>query len=275
MENCQSNSLRPQQKKILKDHLCHILGIMIKKYNHSYGACVMIIQTLPHYEHFSSLYADLIQTTVVQLGYESILPDLLREFRHNNQSNNVGGGKDKDQNLKYYSQFLVDLADRLAPHLLPYISLIQDFLDDDAYLMRNSILYIYGEIIIRVLNQEATANDLKLKQMRNELLDTLGEHLMDVHAMCRSRTLQIWRRICEEKSMPLNYINKIMKLCIERMEDVASSVRKSAFQLLCDLIRKNPYGIVSIELSLSQVEKEFVKEEAILKKLHEEGVKII
>ena len=136
--------------------------------------------------------------------------------------------------------------------------------------MRNSILYIYAEIIIKVLNQETTANDLKLKQMRNELLDTLCEHLMDVHAMSRSRTLQIWRRICEEKSMPLNYINKVMKCCIERMEDVASSVRKSAFQLLCDLIRTNPYGIVSIEMSLGQIQLEYAKEAETLQKINQE-----
>ena len=153
-----------QQKKILKDHICHILGIMIKKYNHSYGACVMIMQTLPHYEHYSSIYADLIQTCVQQLSYESILPDILREFRHH--TNNTSTNEKDNPNLKYYSQFLIDLSDRLAPNLLPYLSLIQDFLDDESYLMRNSIIYIYGEIIIKVLNQETTAKDLKLKQIK-------------------------------------------------------------------------------------------------------------
>lgn len=156
----------------------------------------MIVQTLPHYEHFSGFYADLIQTCVVQLGYESILPDLLREFRHNNQSA-VSTGKEKDNNLKYYSQFLIDLSDRLADHFLPYISLIQDFLDDESHLMRISILHIYTEIIIKVLNQEKIGNDLKLKQMRNELLDTLVEHLMDANSVVRSKTLQMWRKILE------------------------------------------------------------------------------
>lgn len=267
MENCQSNSLKPQQKKILKDHICHILGIMIKKYNHSYGACVMIMQTLPHYEHYSSIYADLIQTCVQQLSYESILPDILREFRHH--TNNTSTNEKDNPNLKYYSQFLIDLSDRLAPNLLPYLSLIQDFLDDESYLMRNSIIYIYGEIIIKVLNQETTAKDLKLKQMRNELLDTLCEHIHDTNAIARSKTLQTWRRICDEKAMPLNYMNEVMKKCVGRMEDIASSVRKSAFQLLCDLIRKNPYGIVNIETSLNQIETEFIKEDGILKKLTE------
>jgi condensin complex subunit 1 len=177
--------LRPQQKKVLKDHLCHIVGIMIKKYNHSYGACVQIIQTLPHCEHYSALYADLIQTCVVQLSYESILPDLLREFRHTNLSNTgeVATGKE-NPNIKFYSQFLIDLADRLASHLVPYLSLIQDFLDEESYLMRNSILYIYGEIIIRVLDKEAM-NDPKMKQMRNELLDTLIENIHDTNGIAR------------------------------------------------------------------------------------------
>ena len=78
-------------------------------------------------------------------------------------------------------------------------------------------------------------------------------------------------RICEEKSMPLNYTNKVMKCCIERMEDVASSVRKSAFQLLCDLIRTNPYGIVSIEMSLGQIQLEYAKEAETLQKINQEG----
>jgi condensin complex subunit 1 len=278
MENCQNNSQRPAQKKALKDHLCHILGIMIKKYNHSYGACVMIVQTLPHYEHLSSVYADLIQTCVTQLGYESILPDILREFRHTIQSGGNAGQSSKDKenpNNKFYSQFLIDLVERLAPHFVPYLSLIQDLLDDESYLMRNAILYIYGELICRILNQNATNDDLKLKQMRNELLDTLMEHIHDSNALTRSKVLQIWRKISEEKSIPLHYINELMKRCIGRMEDVASSVRKSAFQLLCDLIRKNPYGIKCIEMSNEEIRTELEKEEAALAKLNEESDRLI
>lgn len=193
MEDCQSSSLRAQQRKTLKDHLCHILGIMIKKYNHSYGACVTIIQTLPHYEHYSAMYADLIQTCVVQLSYESILPDLLRELSHANLSGSSGGAAAgaggagataENPNIKFYSQFIFDLADRLAPQLVPYLSLIQELLHEESYLMRNAILYTYGEIILKKLNRESSS-DLKLKQMRNELLDILLEHIHDVNGLTR------------------------------------------------------------------------------------------
>ena len=64
-------------------------------------------------------------------------------------------------------------------------------------------------------------------------------------------------------------MNEVMKRCVGRMEDIASSVRKSAFQLLCDLIRNNPYGIVNIETSMNQTETEYVKEDVILKKMLE------
>lgn len=189
MEDCQSSSLRAQQRKNLKDHLCHILGIMIKKYNHSYGACVTIIQTLPHYEHYSAIYADLIQTCVVQLGYESILPELLRELSHANLSGGAvagGGGAAgvENPNIKFFSQFILDLADRLSTHLVPYLSLIQELLDDESYLMRNAILQTYGEIIMRKLTRES-CTDLKLKQLRNELLDILIEHIHDVNGLTR------------------------------------------------------------------------------------------
>lgn len=285
MENCQSSSLRPQQRKVLKDHVCHILGIMIKRYNHSYGACVTIVQTLPHCEHYSALYADLIQTCVVQLGYESILPDLLREFRHANLSSGSSGGSGggggganaanvENASTKSYSQFMMELADRLSSHLVPYLSLIQELLDEESYLMRNAILYTYGEMIVKVLNKD-TSNDLKLKQMRNELLDILMEHIHDTNGLTRSKTLQIWRRICEEKAIPLNYISELMKRCVGRMEDTASSVRKSAFQLLCDLIKNNPFGIKIIDLEKEQIQREYEKEEEVLRNLIEENDKLV
>lgn len=271
MENLQNNNLRAQQKKTLKDLICLIVALMIKKYNHSYGACVMIMQTLPHYEHLSAVYADLIHICVTQLGYESILPDILREFRHQvlTLGNGASTGKEKENpNMKYYSQFLIDLVARLAPNIIPYLSLIQDFLEDESYLMRHAILFIYGELIVKVLNQAACTNDLKLKEMRNELLDTLCDHIHDVNAVARSKTLQIWRNICSENAIPLQYTNEVMKRCIGRMEDSSSSVRKSAFQLLCDLIRTNPFGIKCVEMNIDQVEAELEKEEAHLHELN-------
>lgn len=261
IENAQNT-----KTKTVKDHLIHILAQMIKKFNHSYGACVMIIQTLAHYEHLNITYAELIEQCVVELGYEAILSDLLRELRHFMNSNELKvttSGKE-NQNIKFYSQFLIELSERLPKHLVNYLSLLIDFLDEESYLMRNAILMIMGEIVVKVLDQASTNGDLAKKQMRNELLDTLCEHIHDSNAITRSKSLQIWRKICDENCMPLHYQNEIMKRCVGRMEDVASTVRKSAFQLLCDLIKKNPYGIQSIQVKLDEIDRDYHKEKAIL-----------
>ena len=256
------------RNKSTKEHLCHILSIMIKKYNHSYGACVMITQTLSHYEHLSIIYADLIQICVNQLGYEAILPDLLRELKHHMKTIELKTSNSKENpTIKFYSQFLIELGERVPEHLIHYLSLLIEYLDEESYLMRNSILFIIGEIIIKVLNEESVKNDLNLKKTRNELLDTLCEHIYDSNALTRSKTLQIWRKICEEKKMPLQYQNEIMRRCVGRMEDVASSVRKSAFQLLCDMIKKNPYAIRSIQVSTNEIEAEYKKESDLLAEL--------
>ena len=257
-----------KQNKSIEDHLCHILSIMIKKYNHSYGACVMIVQTLSHYEHLSIVYADLIQTCVCQIGYEPILPALLRELKHHMKSVESKTANSKENPIiKLYSQFLIELAERVPEKIIHELSLLIDYLDEESYLMRNSILFIIGEIVVKVLKEESVQNDLNLKKTRNELLDTLCEHIYDSNAITRSKALQIWKKICEEKNMPLQYQNEIMRRCVGRMEDTASSVRKSAFQLLCDMIQNNPYGIRSIEVSTDELEKELKKESDLLGEL--------
>lgn len=59
------------------------------------------------------------------------------------------------------------------------------------------------------------------------------------------------------------------------MEDMASTVRKSAFQLLCDLIRNNPFGIKIIELEKESIQRECEKEEEALQKLVDENDKLV
>jgi hypothetical protein len=94
----------------------------------------MIIQTLSHYEHLNQIYADLIETCVKQLGYESILPDILRELKHHINSldqqrpANAGAASKENPNMKFYSQFLVELGERLTVYLRKDLTLIIDYL---------------------------------------------------------------------------------------------------------------------------------------------------
>lgn len=66
-----------------------------------------------------------------------------------------------------------------------------------SYSMRNSVLTILGELIIRVLSDEKM--DDKQRAARESFLDKLEDHIYDVSAFVRSKALQIWYRIASEK----------------------------------------------------------------------------
>ena len=63
--------------------------------------------------------------------------------------------------------------------------------------MRNSVVAILGEIVIRVLSKEGLDNNQKTT--RDHFLDKLEDHIHDVNAFVRSKTLQIWINVVTEK----------------------------------------------------------------------------
>jgi len=63
--------------------------------------------------------------------------------------------------------------------------------------MRNCVLGILGEIVIRVLSKENLDNNQKVT--RDHFLDKLEDHIHDVNAFVRSKTLQVWNNIVTEK----------------------------------------------------------------------------
>jgi len=86
------------------------------------------------------------------MGYEPILPTLLRKLKHHVKSIESKTWTSKaNPIIKFYSQFLIEQAERVPDQMINELSLLMDYLDEDSYLMRNSILFIIGEIIVKVL----------------------------------------------------------------------------------------------------------------------------
>ena len=84
--------------------------------------------------------------------------------------------------------------------------------------------------------------DEKKRDLRDQLLDPLVEHLHDVHAFVRSKTLQLWHKLCVNHAIPLNLQHKVLSLTAGRLHDKTSTVRKHAIQLLIVLMQGNPYA---------------------------------
>ena len=55
---------------------------------------------------------------------------------------------------KAFSQFLVEMSERVPDLLQPCLSLLQLHLDGDSYMLRKSILSIFMEIVLKLFSAE-------------------------------------------------------------------------------------------------------------------------
>ena len=84
--------------------------------------------------------------------------------------------------------------------------------------------------------------DDKKRDLRDQLLEPLVEHIHDVNAFVRSKALQLWQKLAAKQVIPLNQQRKVLGLTTGRLHDKSSNVRKNAMQLLILLIQGNPFA---------------------------------
>ncbi|XP_071110071.1 condensin complex subunit 1-like [Haliotis cracherodii] len=222
--------------KDTRETISHILGCLVKRYNHGLGASLKVIQLLQHFEHLVSPMSLTVELFVNHYGAKSVVSEIMREIgRIDSQdlSRDTSG-------TRAYSLFLVELAERVPAVMLPNISVLLCHLDGDSYSMRNGVLGVLGEILQRVLSKDGL--DDNMKNARDGFFDKLEEHIHDVHAFVRSKVLQIWLTIVNEKCLPLPRQEHLVAKVIGRLQDKSSQVRKYAIQLMTALLKCNPFA---------------------------------
>jgi len=112
-------------------------------------------------------------------------------------------------------------------------------------------------------NEELSAD---LKELRDEFLNDLLSHIMDVSALVRSKVLQIWSHMKEINAVPLAFQHEVLRLAVERLEDKSSIVRKQAVILIKSFLENNPFAA---KLSLEELKIKHEQENEILQKLRE------
>ncbi|XP_052287084.1 condensin complex subunit 1-like isoform X2 [Dreissena polymorpha] len=244
--------------KDTKDAICHIIGVMVKRYNHGLGASLKIIQLLQHFEHLVSPLANAVAICVEEYGYKSIVAELTREIGRMD-----GSDLSRDTSgTRAYSQFVVEMTERCPAAVLPNISLLLGHLDGESYTMRNGVLGAMAEMVMKVLSKEGL--DEKMRDTRDQFLDHLEDHIHDVHAYVRSKVLQIWLDIVEHKCLPLPHQEQLLQLVMGRLHDKSSAVRKYAIQLITTLLKNNPFAA---KLSAEELELSYQKEVEKLKEM--------
>ncbi|CAL8360392.1 unnamed protein product [Arctogadus glacialis] len=248
------------KSKPTRDAVIHLLGLLIKKYNHLLGASVKVIQLLQHFEQLSSVCAQAVSVWSTEYGVRAIIGEVIREIGQKSSEELAREGS----GVKAFSSFLSELSSLVPELIIPNISVLITHLEGESNNMRVAVCEVLGDILVRVLCGDAL--DDSGKADRDRFFDTLQEHLHDTHSHVRARVLQVYTRVVNSKALPLCRYSEVMGLAVGRLMDKSINVVKSAIQLLAAFIAHNPY---SCKLSSADLKNPLEKEATKLKELKE------
>ena len=121
--------------------------------------------------------AEAMEKFTLDFNCRTILIDVVREIDRvdvKEMSRDTSG-------TRAFSQFLIEVAERLPEQLQPCLVLLMKHLDGESYMLRKSILGIFGEIIIKLYSHgklEETA-----KNARDQVISILSQDICFEHSL--------------------------------------------------------------------------------------------
>eukprot|EP01103_Thecamoeba_quadrilineata_P010866 TRINITY_DN2462_c0_g1_i1.p1 TRINITY_DN2462_c0_g1~~TRINITY_DN2462_c0_g1_i1.p1 ORF type:complete len:1011 (+),score=148.98 TRINITY_DN2462_c0_g1_i1:371-3403(+) len=224
------------KNKTLKNCVYNIIAVLTVKHNMSISITSSITQYLFKFDHSSSILAELFECFIQTYNHSQIIGHVLREFGdiHSREAQDLTG-------VKNLGSFLTELSEKVPKSMIPHIRLILPFLESEAYLLRNAVVNVIGQILNKALTKEKDSHHDTTK-MQDSLFEILLARFYDITAYTRSKVLQVWNLLTVGRAIPLRFFSTVAKKVIERIRDKSSHVRKCAIQLLSSMLQYNPYG---------------------------------
>lgn len=246
------------KQKPLRESVAQVLATLVRSYDHSHCCSIKIVQLLQQYEHTATILAQAVCSIAEQCGSGGLVADIVRELAaiDSNEWSREGAA------VRHYAEFLSQLASLSPQLLLNNICLLVGHLDGECYAMRNAVLSMLGDMVSTVLTGEQL--DLKQKKLRDQFLDHLRDHIHDVNAFVRTKSLQIWRKLCLDGAVPLRHQGAVLSRAVGRLSDKSSNVRKASLQLLTAFLQMNPFAA---KLPVAELESQYLAERQKLEAL--------
>ncbi|XP_016018320.2 condensin complex subunit 1 [Rousettus aegyptiacus] len=225
-----------QKNRATREAITHLLGVALTRYNHLLSATVKIIQMLQHFEHLAPVLVAAVSLWATDYGMKSIVGEIVREIGQKcpqELSRDSSGAKG-------FAAFLTELAERVPAILMSSMCILVDHLDGENYMMRNAVLAAMAEMVLQVLNGDQLEE--AARDTRDQFLDTMQAHSHDVNSFVRSRVLQLFTRIVQQKALPLTRFQAVVTLAVGRLADKSVLVCKNAIQLLASFLANNPFS---------------------------------
>jgi condensin complex subunit 1 len=233
--------------KNVGDTSFQILGTLLKRFNHS---IVFPIRTFEILKSCDSAISSIAQGMVIlyeQYGIQTIFKVMIEQ---------VLQGLDDSadaQAVKNISNFLTELGSIAPTLLMPFIREVADeVLSLDSYQLRICILTLMCEIVISELSGENLTQDQR--NFRDEYLQYIADHILDINAHVRAKSIGLWNRLKEENAVPVMWISYVMKCVVARLDDKSALVRKNAIQMIISFLERNPFAS---KLPIEELEKRY------------------
>lgn len=213
-----------------------ILGYAIKRYNHGISFPVYLVQIIESCENAISPIANGIKILYEEFGITTIFSALIESL-----VDKLSADEADPQKSKLFSQFLTEMT-AVAPNLiLPHIlTLSENLMNAESYLLRNCALQLMGNALIDSLTSENLTDEMR--ETRDEFLEYLLDNMKDISAHVRSKVCQIWKMLQMENAIPLVWQHKVLMSGYKNMDDKSSIVRKNAIALIRVYLEHNPFG---------------------------------
>ncbi|XP_065218863.1 condensin complex subunit 1 [Planococcus citri] len=249
--------------KPTRDIINEILGILIKQYNNGISCKVKIVQLLKLYDHLDSTLAQTVVLIVEKFNCRSLIKELIVEIIETESE--IDTYTPDSSSSKSFSNFIIEVAKQQPALILPCINLLVQSLGYDPYSMRICTLTVMAEIIISVLHPEGEQLTEENKKIRDNFMDHLLDHIIDLNTFVRSRALKLWLSIYKQKAVPTSYIIPLLEEAMSRLQDKSSNVVKNAIQLITAMLEDNLYGalldVESVKQNLRAVKLKSIQTE--------------
>ena len=111
-----------------------------------------------------------------------------------------------------------------------------------SYTLRCAIVEVCGNLIIMLSKQETEERSENHKSQINAFFDVLEERFLDINPYCRSRTIQVYCKLCDLDTKFPKRRQAAAELAARSLEDKSSNVRRNAVKLLSKLVSTHPFS---------------------------------
>ncbi|RDA89324.1 hypothetical protein CP532_6244 [Ophiocordyceps camponoti-leonardi (nom. inval.)] len=220
----------------IRMHCYKVLCVAVKHHGHGYAAQINVVQNLTYFEHLAEPMAEFLHILAETYDYPQLADEILRELSNKEfNSNDTRGPK----SVSAFATKLSELAPRLV---IKQMTMLAKQLDSESYTLRCALIEVCGNMIAYLSKQDERSDNHR--SQLNAFFDVLEERFLDINPYCRSRTLQVYMKLCElEQKFPKRR-QRAAELACRSLEDKSSNVRRNAIKLLGTLVKTHPFTVM-------------------------------